>query len=195
MPRQRQWIVVVAACFTLTARYFLLFQSTNMLSLFGKREWSTELRDSVWPHQCSLQYQGNQNTDTSIAANKIWLLLPNVGANRIRVDAKLLLCPSVFYKNDSHWNSLRCKLLTSCEGKSCYLRSFIDHPCNVVDSSFIYDVSLLFQSPIYQRIYQKVVMNSWFDAINSCTNNTSCRSSDSKIQFYVQVIDYLEFEL
>lgn len=51
MPRKRQRIVVVAACFTLTARDFLLLQSTNLLCLFARREWSTKLRDSVWPNQ------------------------------------------------------------------------------------------------------------------------------------------------
>lgn len=35
--------------------YFLLLQSTNLLCPFGKREWSTELWDSVQPYQCSLQ--------------------------------------------------------------------------------------------------------------------------------------------
>lgn len=38
--------------------------------------------------------------DISIATNKIRLLLQNLEANRIRVYPELLLCPSIFYKND-----------------------------------------------------------------------------------------------
>lgn len=130
MP-SRQRMVVLAACFTLTARCSLLLKSTNLWCPHGEWSWSAKF----WDWLATSAVCSDKVTKTWI--DPLQLIKSSYFSKALKKTGEyrksccfvpVFSLEVVVLLPETHW-SINYPIPLSCEGQSYYLRSCTDHSC------------------------------------------------------------------